>query len=110
MYGKQLLRRFSSAVGKSKSTFFFKMMHNTNPTQSSPERWWLTPSFLILTSFQSVFPECLTYSILVHPKFPQGTVAGAYKEAVATRPDQDALRFDSQNINWTIQEFDVSLS
>ena len=29
-----------------------------------------------------------------------------YKHAVATRPDQDVLRFDNQNINWSLVEFD----
>jgi hypothetical protein len=45
----------------------------------------------------------------VHPKFPEGTVAGLYKQAVAMRPDHDILRFDNQNINWSLVEFDVSL-
>ena len=42
-------------------------------------------------------------------KFPAGTVAGTYKQAVAKRGDHDCVRFDSQNENWTIREFDVSL-
>ena len=41
-------------------------------------------------------------------KFPEGTTAGLYKAAVAARPDYDAVRFDSQGINWTLKELDVS--
>jgi hypothetical protein len=40
-------------------------------------------------------------------KFPIGTVAGQYKMAVAQQPEYDAVRFDSQKINWSLQEFDV---
>ncbi len=29
----------------------------------------------------------------VHPKFPEGTVAGLYKKAVAENQYQDAVRF-----------------
>jgi len=45
---------------------------------------------------------------LAHPKFPEGTVAGLLKQAVAARADQDLVRFDNQNINWSLVEFDVS--
>jgi len=41
-----------------------------------------------------------------HPKFPEGTVAGLYKAAVAAKPDYDCVRFDSQGINWSLKEFD----
>ena len=47
-------------------------------------------------------------STLAHPKFPEGTVAGLLKQAVAVRADQDLIRFDNQNINWSNVEFDVS--
>jgi len=44
----------------------------------------------------------------VSPKFPEGTIAGLYKRAVAENQFQDAVRFGAQKINWTLKEFDVS--
>ena len=44
----------------------------------------------------------------INPKFPEGTVAGAYKAAVAAKPEYDCVRVDSQKINWTLKELDVS--
>ena len=41
-------------------------------------------------------------------RFPQGTVAGDYKAAVAEKGELDAVRFESQRINWTLRELDVS--
>ena len=41
-------------------------------------------------------------------KFPEGTVAGMYKQAVASNGEYDIVRFDSQRLNWTLKEFDVS--
>ena len=41
-------------------------------------------------------------------RFPEGTVAGHYKAAVAAKGDRDAVRFDNQKINWTVKEIDVS--
>ena len=41
-------------------------------------------------------------------RFPEGTVAGHYKAAVAQNPEIDVVRFDSQRINWTLKELDVS--
>ena len=46
--------------------------------------------------------------MLVNPKFPEGTVAGLYKAAVAAKPEYDIVRVDSQRINWTLKELDVS--
>ena len=46
--------------------------------------------------------------IIANVKFPEGTVAGAYKLAVAAKPDYDAVRFDSQKINWNLKDVDVS--
>ena len=43
-----------------------------------------------------------------HAKFPEGTAAGLYKAAVAARPEYDIVRVDSQSINWTLKELDVS--
>ena len=43
------------------------------------------------------------------PKFPEGTIAGLYKRAVAENQYQDAVRFGAQKINWTLKEFDVNL-
>ena len=53
---------------------------------------------------------CLTnyYCPLVSPKFPESTIAGLYKRAVAENQYQDAVRFGAQKINWTLKEFDVS--
>lgn len=45
--------------------------------------------------------------IVVHPKFPEGTVAGLYKRAVADNQYYDAVRFGAQKFNWTLKEFDV---
>ncbi len=45
---------------------------------------------------------------LANVKFPEGTVAGMYKAAVAAKPDYDIVRVDSQKINWTLKELDVS--
>jgi len=50
----------------------------------------------------------IAYPSLVSPKFPESTVAGLYKRAVAENHYQDAVRFGSQKINWTLREFDVS--
>ena len=47
--------------------------------------------------------------LLVNPKFPEGTVAGLYKAAVAAKPEYDCVRVDSQRINWSLKELDVSL-
>ena len=41
-------------------------------------------------------------------KFPEGTVAGMYKQAVASNSEYDIVRFDTQKLNWTLKEFDVS--
>ena len=41
-------------------------------------------------------------------KFPEGTVAGLYKAAVAAKPEYDCMRVDSQGINWSLKELDVS--
>ena len=41
-------------------------------------------------------------------KFPEGTVAGLYKQAVASNSEYDIVRFDHQKLNWTLKEFDVS--
>lgn len=43
----------------------------------------------------------------VSHKFPENTIVGAYKRAVAQNAWLDAVRFDKQNFNWTIKEFDV---
>jgi acyl-coenzyme A synthetase/AMP-(fatty) acid ligase len=43
---------------------------------------------------------------VAHPKFPTGTVAGLYKQAIASNKVMDAIRFDTQRHNWTLQEFD----
>ena len=40
-------------------------------------------------------------------KFPAGTVAGHFKQAVATNSGYDIVRFDNQKLNWTLKEFDV---
>lgn len=45
--------------------------------------------------------------ISVSAKFPEGTVAGLYKRAVADNQYHDAVRFGAQRINWTLKEFDV---
>ena len=42
-------------------------------------------------------------------KFPEGTVAGMYKQAVASNSEYDIVRFDDQKLNWTLKEFDVSV-
>ena len=46
---------------------------------------------------------------LVSPKFPEGTIAGVYKRAVAENSNIDAVRFDEQKFNWTLKEFDVNI-
>lgn len=53
------------------------------------------------------FVACLSF-VLVNAKFPEGTVAGLYKAAVAAKPDYDCVRVDSQRINWSLKELDVS--
>jgi hypothetical protein len=55
----------------------------------------------------AVHLKTLHYSFLVSPKFPESTVVGIYKRAVAENQYQDAVRFGSQKINWTLKEFDV---
>lgn len=35
------------------------------------------------------------YTYIVHPKFPEGTVASLYKKAVAKNELVDAVRFDA---------------
>ena len=45
-------------------------------------------------------------SAQTHPKFPEGTVAGLYKAAVAQNQYYDAVRFGAQKFNWTLREFD----
>ena len=45
--------------------------------------------------------------ISVSAKFPESTVAGLYKRAVADNQYHDAVRFGAQRINWTLKEFDV---
>ena len=52
--------------------------------------------------------DCLTVCRTANVKFPEGTVAGMYKAAVAAKPEYDCVRFDSQRINWTLKELDVS--
>ena len=47
----------------------------------------------------------LTY--IASLKFPAGTVAGHFKQAVATNANYDIVRFDNQRLNWTLKEFDV---
>ena len=46
--------------------------------------------------------------VKANAKFPEGTAAGLYKAAVASQPNYDILRVDSQRINWTLKELDVS--
>ena len=48
--------------------------------------------------------------VAANVKFPEGTAAGLYKGAVATQPNYDIMRVDSQRINWTLKELDVSKS
>jgi hypothetical protein len=43
----------------------------------------------------------------VSAKFPEGTVAGLYKRAVAENQYYDAVRFGAQRMNWSMREFDV---
>ena len=47
--------------------------------------------------------------IIVSPKFPEGTVAGVYKRAMAKNEYYDAARFGTQKLNWTLREFDVNI-
>ena len=42
----------------------------------------------------------------MNPKFPSDSVAGIYKVAVASNYMFDAVRFDSQKMNWNLKEFD----
>ena len=49
----------------------------------------------------------LIYTIVSH-KFPENTVAGLYKRAVAENQYYDAVRFGAQKFNWTVKEMDVS--
>jgi len=46
---------------------------------------------------------------IVSHKFPEGTVAGLYKQAVAENHLYDAVRFDAQRFNWNLKEFDVGI-
>jgi hypothetical protein len=46
---------------------------------------------------------------IVSRKFPENTVAGIYKKAVAENQYMDAVRFGAQKFNWTVKEMDVSL-
>lgn len=48
----------------------------------------------------------MKFMLIVSPKFPEGTIAGLYKRAVAENQYQDAVRFGQQKINWTLKEFD----
>jgi hypothetical protein len=48
-------------------------------------------------------------NFIVSPKFPESTIAGLYKRAVAENQYQDAVRFGAQKINWTLKEFDVGI-
>lgn len=43
---------------------------------------------------------------VANPKFPDGTVGGLYKAAVAAKPEYDCMRVDSQRINWSLKELD----
>lgn len=47
-----------------------------------------------------------SFSTQVSHKFPESTIAGTYKKAVKENYMVDAVRFDSQKINWTMREFD----
>ena len=49
----------------------------------------------------------ISTKVTVSAKFPEGTVAGLYKRAVADNQYHDAVRFGAQRINWTLKEFDV---
>eukprot|EP00347_Sterkiella_histriomuscorum_P009405 403341340 len=42
----------------------------------------------------------------VSHKFPENTVAGLYKRAVAENQYYDAVRFGAQKFNWTVKEMD----
>jgi hypothetical protein len=64
---------------------------------------------LIRRAFGGQGKKETTLTILVSPKFPEGTIAGLYKRAVAENQYQDAVRFGAQKINWTLKEFDVNL-
>ena len=81
------------------------MMQNKNPTHIRLSSELMINNELFKTEFSQFFFQLLIL-IIAHPKFPEGTVAGLYKAAVAVRADQDVLRFDNQNINWTLVEFD----
>ena len=56
---------------------------------------------------QSTLIQTLQLLFIVSPKFPEGTVAGVYKRAVAENELVDAVRFDAQRFNWNMREFDV---
>lgn len=47
--------------------------------------------------------------MIANAKFPEGTASGMYKAAVFAQPNRDIMRVDSQRINWTLKELDVSL-
>ena len=53
--------------------------------------------------------EC-SVPLTANAKFPEGTASGAYKAAVAAHPNYDIVRVDSQRINWTLKELDVSIN
>lgn len=46
------------------------------------------------------------FSVSAAVKFPEGTVAGAFKAAVNANPSIDIVRFDNQKFNWTVKELD----
>ncbi|CDW74005.1 amp-binding protein [Stylonychia lemnae] len=46
------------------------------------------------------------FATQVSHKFPENTVAGLYKLAVANNQYYDAVRFGNQRINWTLREMD----
>ena len=46
------------------------------------------------------------FSVAASVKFPEGTVAGAYKAALRQNPSIDVVRVDSQKFNWTLKELD----
>ena len=58
-------------------------------------------------STQSTSTLPIQFFLLVHPKFPEGTIAGTYKSAVARNELIDAVRFDAQRFNWNLREIDV---
>ena len=56
-----------------------------------------------------VFQKRLMSSTSAAARFPEGTVAGHFKASMGQKSHLDAVRFDNQNINWTLKELDVSL-